>query len=96
MNVPDAVQFRIKFNDFELEHDSFCRKDRMVTLEASKEPSIECGTKYSNKTINGNRFMIEFFTDDQINAKGFELMYTGFTQEDLSKIPTPAPTGKEL
>ena len=91
VKVPGAVQFQVKFTDFDLEDDPHCINDRILTFEMTKEPYSECGTTVRNKTIHGDTFMLEFVTNYLFNARGFDLMYTGFTQEDLNMPTTSLP-----
>ena len=91
VKVPGAVQFEVKFSDFSLEDDPNCINDRIFTFEMTKVPYSECGTTVRNKTIDGDTFTLEFVTNDLFNARGFDLLYTSFTQEDLTKLTTSIP-----
>ena len=88
VKVPDAVQLTVNFHDFSLEDDPLCLNDRIFTFEMAKEPYSECGTNVRNKTIQGNTFMLEFVTNNKFNARGFELTYRSYTQQDLNLLLT--------
>lgn len=96
IKVPNAVQFKIQFNVFDLEGDSFCNNDRLVTFESTQQPRSECGKVATDKVINGNTLLLGFVTNDGINAKGFDLLYTSFTFEEISEVNASKPAGKNL
>ena len=95
VSIPGALQFTIKANDFNLEEDPLCLNDRILVFEVSKEPYSECGTRFKNKTIHGDTFMVEFVTNDKLNARGFDIMYASMSQGDLKRFVTATPVRSE-
>ena len=85
IQVPEAKQVEVTFEDFDLEPELYCRKDRMVTYSAeSDEPVIECGKTVLNKVVKGNRISIELLSDGSTEGRGFRARYKTYYEKDLT------------
>ena len=76
IKVPKVDQIEVKYGNFELEEDRYCRTDRMVTMAPRiYRPPRECGTRVQDKRIASNIMMIEFISNDRVEKRGFKASY---------------------
>ena len=96
IKVPKMDQIEVKYDNFELEEDRYCRTDRMVTMAPRiYRPPRECGTTVQNKRIPSNIMMTEFISNDKVEKRGFKARYmASVIPETTTKATTTTTTMK--